>query len=111
MGIPQNLSKFLFVGCLILAGYLAFSFAGGWLQSQRLSDERANAREEVEQLKEEKARLESVRAYVSSDLYIEQEARRQLGYITPGAIPFVIQSPPPAQPDAPGEWWQRLFPR
>ena len=111
MGIPQNLSKFLFVGCLIVAGYLAFSFAGGWLQSQRLSDERVQAREEVERLRDQKARLEAVRAYVSSDLYIEQEARRQLGYVRPGEIPVVVEGPAPASEAQPGEWWQRLFPR
>ncbi len=111
MGIPQNLPKFLFVGCLIVAGYLAFSFAGGWFQSQRLSDERVEAREEVERLRDQKARLEAVRAYVSSDLYIEQEARRQLGYTRPGEIPFVVESPAVDQQEAPGEWWQRLFPR
>lgn len=111
MGIPRNVSRLLFVACVIVAVYLAFSFAGGWLQNQRLSNEREQALVELDQLRDQKARLEAVRAYVSSDLYIEQEARRQLGYIKPGEIPFVIESPAPVQEDEPGEWWQRLFPR
>jgi cell division protein FtsB len=99
----------LFVGCLIIAAYFAFSFVGGWIQGQRLESDLDVARREVAVLEDKKARLQAVKRYVASDAYIEQEARRQLGYIRYGEIPFVIESPPVEQEGIVGEWWQRLF--
>jgi cell division protein FtsB len=107
-----NVSKLVFAGCLILAAYFAFSFVGGWVQGERLKSERAEAQHEVNVLRDKKERLMAVKRYVSSDAYIEQEARRRLGYVRPGEIPFVIESPPlPQETEVTGEWWQRLFSR
>jgi cell division protein FtsB/cell division protein DivIC len=107
-----HVSRLLFVGCLILAAYFAFSFIGGWIQGQRLEAEAAEARHEVAVLRDKKERLQAVKRYVSSDAYIEQEARRRLGFVRPGEVPFVIESPSPENAgDATGEWWQRLFSR
>ena len=103
------MSRLLFVGCLIIAAYFAFSFIGGWIQGQRLESDLDVARREVAVLEDKKARLQAVKRYVASDAYIEQEARRQLGYIRYGEIPFVIESPPAEQEGIVGEWWQRLF--
>jgi len=109
---PGYISRLLFVGCFILAAYFAFSFVGGWIQGQRLEAEAADARHEVAVLKDKKERLQAVKRYVASDAYIEQEARRRLGFVRAGEIPFVIESPAPAESgDATGEWWQRLFSR
>ena len=64
------------------------------------------------QLEAEKAYLQAVKDYVSSDAYVEQEARRRLGYIRDGEVPFVVISPAPQpQTETDGPWWQRLFPR
>jgi cell division protein FtsB len=107
-----NVSRLLFVGCLILGAYFAFSFVGGWVQGQRLADDRAEAQHEVAVLRDKKERLQAVKRYVSSDAYIEQEARRRIGFVRPGEIPFVIESPPlPQETAVVGEWWQRLFSR
>jgi cell division protein FtsB len=102
----------LFAGCLILAAYFAFSFIGGWVQGERLKSESAEAQHEVAVLLDKKERLQAVKRYVASDAYIEQEARRRLGYARPGEIPFVIESPAlPQETAVVGEWWQRLFSR
>jgi cell division protein DivIC len=108
----SGISRLVFLGCLIVAGYFAFSLAGGWIQGQRLEGQKEDALREVEMLRDQKARLEEVAAYVASDAYIEQEARRRLGYTRPGEIPFVVESPPlPTDGTEVGEWWQRLFSR
>ena len=100
----------LFVGCLIISAYFAFSFIGGWIQGQRLQGDLDQAQREVTELQDTKERLQAVKRYVASDAYIEQEARRRLGYIRFGEIPFVIESPALPQDSAEvGEWWQRLF--
>ena len=41
-----------------------------------------------------------------------QEARRQLGYVRDGEVPFVVVSPALPDDSKPaGDWWERLFPR
>ena len=105
-----SVSRLLFVGCLIISAYFAYSFVGGWIQGQRLQSDREEARHDVAVLQDKKARLQAVKRYVASDAYIEQEARRRLGYIRYGEIPFVIESPSlPQGTETIGEWWQRLF--
>ena len=68
--------------------------------------------QERDALVEKKQYLQAVKDYVSSDAYIEQQARRQLGYVRDGEIGFAVVSPPPVQTAQPsGDWWERLFPR
>jgi cell division protein FtsB len=108
----QSRARLLFIGCLFVAGYFVYSAVAGAIQSQRLTDERNQANTQVQTLTDKKAYLEGVRQYVASDAYVEQVARRQLGYVRDGEVPFIVVSPAPAQ-DAlqPGDWWQRLFPK
>lgn len=109
----ERRARLLFFGCLVVAGYFSYVAISGAIHNRRLADERDNAAEQVAVLKDKKAYLEGVRNYVSSDAYVEQQARRQLGYIREGEIPFVVISPAlPNNSQQPiGEWWQRLFPR
>lgn len=105
-------SRWVFFGCLIIAAYFVYSAAAGAIQAHRLADERDQAREQVAELEAKKAYLEAVKNYVGSDAYVEQEARRRLGYIRDGEVPFVVISPTVVPEDQPaGEWWERLFPR
>jgi len=84
----------------------------GAFRTHQLAQDRDRAQHQVEQLEEKQKYLTAVRAYVASDQYVEQEARRQLGYVRDGEIPFVVVSPPVEESAQPrGEWWQRLFPR
>ena len=90
-----------------------YTAALGALQTHQLSQEEQATVQQVEALKAKRAYLQAVKNYVASDAYVEQEARRQLGYIREGEVPFVVLSPPArqgTQPDS-GDWWQRLFPR
>jgi cell division protein DivIC len=105
-------ARLLFVGCLLVAGWLAYSSLNSAIHSHQLAQDRAQAERELAQLEEKKAYIAAVKRYVASDAYVEQEARRRLGYIREGEVPFVVISPPETQEAAPtGEWWERLFPR
>ena len=81
------------------------------LEGVRLGRGLLDARE-VQVLEDNRAYLQAVKDYVASDAYVEQQARRQLGYVRPGEIPFVVTGPElPKDANRTGEWWQRLFPR
>jgi len=95
-----------------MAGYFVYTAAVGAYRTHQLAEEKSKAHQEVATLENTKKYLEAVRDYVASDAYVEQQARRQLGYIRDGEVPFVVVSPPLAESTTPtGEWWQRLFPR
>ena len=100
------------IACLVVAGYFAYTAATGCIRNQQLNDDRARAELRLQELEDRKAYLEAVRDYVASDAYVEQQARRQLGYIRDGEVPFVVTSPLGQDAETPtGSWWERLFPR
>ncbi len=110
---PNSRGRLLFFVCLVVAGYFVYSAAVGEFRTHQLSQEEEEAARQVQLLKEKQAYLEAVKNYVASDAYVEQQARRQLGYIRDGEVPFVVVSPPlkeDAHPSS-GDWWQRLFPK
>jgi cell division protein FtsB len=114
MGIlPERRARLLFAGCVLVALYFAYVAVTGAIHNHQLATERSAAAAEVDALTAKKAYLEGVRKYAATDAYVEQQARRQLGYVRDGEIPFVVISPPQQSDGAPvtGEWWQRLFPR
>jgi cell division protein FtsB len=105
-------ARLLFLGCLFVAGYFVYSAVAGAVQTQRLSTERTQANAQVQALTDKKAYLEGVRQYVASDAYVEQVARRQLGYVRDGEVPFIVTSPAAKEAtQVQGDWWQRLFPK
>ncbi len=105
-------SRVIIAVSLIIGGYFVYTAILGMYRSSQLGESRARAEEQLRALEEQKAYLEAVRAYVASDAYVEQEARRRYGFIREGEIPFVVISPPAAEEAQPsGTWWQRLFPR
>lgn len=105
-------SRLVIAISLIGAAYFLYTAALGAYHTQQVSESQARAEQELRELQEQKAYLEAIRAYVASDAYVEQEARRRYGYIREGEIPFVVISPPADQQEQPaGPWWQRLFPR
>lgn len=113
MGALQGTrTRFAVVVCLAVAGYFVYTAGTGWLRNQQLGDDRAAAEQHLAELEDRKAYLEGIRDYVASDVYVEQQARRQLGYIRDGEVPFVVISPPVEEDGAlSGAWWERLFPR
>jgi len=105
-------SRLVFGACLVITGYFVYSAGIDAFRRNELGDEREQAAAAVAQLEGKKAYLEAVRDYVASDAYVEQQARRQLGYVRSGEVPFVVLSPALQQEQqSAGDWWQRLFPR
>ena len=105
-------SRIVFACCLLVAGYFVYSAAVGAFRTHQLTQDRAKADQQLTQLEAKKKYLEAVRDYVASDTYVEQEARRQFGYIRDGEVPYVVVSPPLQESARPtGDWWERLFPR
>ena len=108
----KSRARLIFFACLLVAVYFAYTAGVGAFRTHRLAEERRVAEQQVAELEAKKAHITAVRDYVSSDQFVEQEARRQLGYIRPGEVPFVVISPPAEdEPEARGSWWERLFPR
>lgn len=105
-------TRLVILACLVISGYFAYTAATGWFRNQQLAEQRAAAEARVAELEDTRDYLEAVKNYVGSDAYVEQEARRQLGFVREGEIPFVVTSPPPQQgTERTGSWWERLFPR
>lgn len=105
-------SRLIFAAAMLIAAYFIYTAAEGAFRAHRISENRVQAEQDVADLEAKKAYLEAVKEYVGSDSYVEQEARRRLGYTRDGEVPFVVISPAPnADDQATGEWWQRLFPR
>lgn len=112
-GFHLSRGRLVVLGCLLITGYFVYTAGTDALRSHRQADDRAEAQRELVALQQSKTYLEAVRDYVASDAYVEQEARRQLGYVKDGEVPFVVVSPPAeGAPTLSGAgWWERLFPR
>jgi cell division protein FtsB len=105
-------ARLVFLVCAVLGVYFAVTAAQGAIRNDRIDEAREDARRDVAELRDQKAYLEAIVAYVGSDEYVEQEARRQLGFIKPGERAFVVVSPEPVRVDTASPlWWERLFPR
>lgn len=105
-------TRLVVAACLVVAAYFMYTGVAGAVRNHQLAQSRDEALRQIEILEDEKAYLEAVRTYVASDTYVEQQARRQLGYVREGEIPFVVISPKPEPEAGDGtKWWQRLFPR
>lgn len=98
--------------CILVAVYGIYTAAERELRAQAVDRQLAAAEQHLQDLEEKKAYIEAVKEYAASDAYVEQEARRRLGYIREGEVPFVVTSPPLEEPtQSSGDWWERLFPR
>jgi cell division protein FtsB len=98
--------------CLLVGSYGIYTAASGWYRNTQLEHNQDSAEERVQELLAKKAYLEGVKQYVASDAYVEQQARRQLGFGREGETVFVVTSPQVEQETRNGEsWWERLFPR
>lgn len=96
----------------MIAVYFAYTAGSGAFRTRQLARDETVARAELARLQETVAYLEAIRGYVSSDAYVEQEARRKLGFVREGETAFIVISPPIEDSgDESSEWWERLFPR
>ncbi len=104
--------RIAFLCLLIVASYFVYTTGVSALRTHQVAEQHRAAVRDVERLKDDKAYLEAVKAYVASDQFVEQEARRRLGYVRDGEVPFVVLSPSaPNETTGSGAWWRRLFPR
>jgi cell division protein FtsB len=110
--IVRSKGRVFFALSLAVALYFGYTALSGAVQNHRLAEDRRDAQYELQKLEASKAYLEGVKQYTASDAYVEQEARRNLGYVRDGEQPFVVESPalPPENTASP-DWWERLFPR
>jgi cell division protein FtsB len=105
-------SRIVFFVCLLIGCYFVYGAIAGAIHNRQLEAERGRVEREVAALEAKKEHLTAIRAYVATDAYVEQQARRQLGYARDGEVPFVVISPALPEEEQPhGEWWERLFPR
>ncbi|MCC6960045.1 MAG: septum formation initiator family protein [Dehalococcoidia bacterium] len=113
MGALQGTrARLVIVFCLVVAVYGIYSGTAGWYRNAQLESDRETAEQRVKELQDKKQYLEAVKSYVASDAYVEQQARRQLGYGREGETVFVVTSPEIKQDSSQaGSWWERLFPR
>ena len=113
MGALQGTrTRFLIVLCLVVGGYCLYTASVGWYRNSQLDEDRAAAEQRVKDLEVRKSYIEGVKQYVASDAYVEQQARRQLGFGREGETVFVVTSPPvELDSQQSGSWWERLFPR
>jgi cell division protein FtsB len=111
LGIPRG--RLLFLAALLIAGYFGYNAFVGMYRNQDLAEEQAGLRREVYDLAEQYRYLQGIKQYVSTDEYVEYEARTRLGYVRDGEVPFVVVSPEDENEGgtADGTWWERLFPR
>ena len=95
-GLPRGLALFLFVFAL---GMLAISLVGdqGLIAYWMLRSEEAALRRDVTRLEAREAELvREIEALRSDPSYIEQVARRDLGFVRPGEV--IVQLPPAREP-------------
>ena len=105
-------TRLLILLCLLVGCYGIYTAASGWYRTGQLEHNQDTAEQRVRELEAKKAYLEGVKQYVASDAYVEQQARRQLGFGREGETVFVVTSPPAEQETQTGDsWWERLFPR
>ena len=110
--IVGSRARLVFLVCAVAAGYFVYTYVNGAVETERIAAERAEASRQLIALNETRNDLVAVKQYAGSDAYVEQEARRRLGFVRYGEIPIVVTSPPLEGDSRPsGNWWQRLFPR
>jgi cell division protein FtsB len=101
--------RLVFAAAVLLAAYFAYDAALGAIRTYRLEQQRAAAEAELARLEAQRDYLQGVLDYVASDAYVEQVARRELGYVRDGEVPFLVVGPTP-EPAKPGPWWEAQAP-
>ena len=112
-----SLTRAVAILAALAVGYFIFTAVGDALLSQRLNRDEQRLQQEIDNLEQDQAQLQSIRDYLRTDEYVERIARRVLGLVRPGETLVVVSSnvqPTPAatpQPDAaaPDSWWEQLY--
>ncbi len=101
----------VFAVALLLLGLFLYAAVQTAAQSYRLRQHEREVFAQVQDLRQERAELQGLFAYLKSDEYTEAFARQQFGLVKPGEILVQIDAPPaPPVQRRPGErWWESLF--
>lgn len=96
---------------ILLLGLFAYAFLQTAAQSYRLRETERTLFDEVQGLRQQRAELEGLAAYLESDEYVEAFARQQFGLVKPGETLVVVDAPTTSgTARRPGErWWEALF--
>jgi cell division protein FtsB len=96
---------------LLLLGLFLYAGAQTAVQSYRLRQHEREVFVNVQDMRQQRAELQGLLAYLRSDEYIEAFARQQFGLVKPGEVAVQVDTPlPPPVPRRPGEkWWEALF--
>lgn len=96
---------------ILLLGLFAYAFLQTAAQSYRLRESERVLFNEVQELRQQRAELEGLAAYLESDEYVEAFARQQFGLVKPGETLVTVDAPTTSgNTRHPGErWWEALF--
>jgi cell division protein DivIC len=107
-----TLRRLIIAATAIAVGYFLFAGFANALSDERIDGRKSALEAEIASLESDRAQLETLRDYLTSDEYIEKVARNQLGLVRPGEIGVVVTGPEAEDEDPldPGRpWWKRFF--
>ncbi len=109
--LPWLARRVLFIGSLLLVGFVVYSGVEGLLQANSLDERISQTRTEITQLRQDADQLAALIAWLDSDAYIERIAREDLGMVRPGEESFAVHAPNRGQLDITRTpWWANLLP-
>ena len=107
----RALPAVVFVGVLVLVGYVVFSGVQRLLESNSVSARIAETQAEIDEFQLQAAQLQALIAWVGSDAYVERIAREDLGMVRPGEQAFSVHAPVrPGLEIRRSPWWTNLLP-
>ena len=101
----------VYIGVLLLVGYVVFTGVERLLQVNSVNARIAQTEAEIHELELEAAKLEALAAWFASDAYVERIAREDLGMVYPGEQAFTVHSASEAAPAVRrSPWWKSFLP-
>jgi cell division protein FtsL len=86
---------------LIILGFIFYSFAGQMVEMYNVQGEMKNIKAQMQELQAKNVELRKQVEQLSSDAYIEREAREKLGLVKPGEKIILEAKPGAAGSDVP----------
>ena len=95
-GLKVPLAQFVAIIALSISIFLIVDFGRRAAANFRVQREAERLSQEVELARQQQADLLAWRSYVASDLYVEEVARRELKWASPGETVLVVMPTPEA---------------
>jgi len=90
-------SRLFLIAVLVVVVFIAVGYARAYYQDKKIRDEIAALEEEVRNLETKKIESLEILDYVTSDDFIEEQARKELNMKKPGENTLIIDQSPVAQ--------------